>query len=293
MIHLKHLLEELYVPGFVSSKDAKPFRVPENFDMFEQGNGWSAYRGANDWESGTTGACVYIGPEGYHREQARIWFEVQYPNELSELVGNSIGPYKPEFKRIQEWGEKAVRRWMIETQKIHRLHNSRSRPTDPNDPYFKRKSWKECFVEALSSEKMKPYVKTWGVDHSDWKGMSRETQEQPTSVNESFRQGDGWFVHEGSQSISAIFEDGKQLSFELTFRNKKGGDKDKWRTQAASKWTSKAREIRNNPELNEIGNPKVKSWEECFQEALKDEIMKPFVKETTSVYDPVNFTPRI
>jgi hypothetical protein len=57
-----------------------------DFDMFEQGNGWSAYQGANDWESGTTGACVYIGPEGYHREQARIWFEVQYPKELSELV---------------------------------------------------------------------------------------------------------------------------------------------------------------------------------------------------------------
>jgi hypothetical protein len=179
---------------------------------------------------------------------------------------------------------------MIETHKIHRLHNSRVRPTDPNDPYFVKKSWKECFIEALSSERMKPYVKNWGVDHSDWKGMSRETQKP---VNESFRQGNGWFVHEGSQSVSAIFENGKQLSFELTFRNKKGGDKDKWRTQAASKWTSLAREIYNNPELNEIGNPKQKTWEQCFIEALNDETMKPFVKEMTAIYDPVNFTPMV
>lgn len=286
MIHLRHLLEELYIPGFVSSKDAKPFRVPENFDMFEQGNGWSAYQGANDWESGTTGACVYVGPEGYHREQARIWFEVQYPNELSELVGNGIGPHRPEFKRIQEWGKKAVRRWMLETQRIHRLYNSRIRPTDTNDPYFMRKSWKECFIEALGGEKMKPYIKTWGVDHSDWRGMSRET------VNESFNQGDGWFVHEGSQSISTIFENGRQISFELTFKNKRGEEKNKWRSQAASKWKTVAREIHNNPDLNEIGNPQQKSWEHCFQEALNDERVKPFIKEMASIYDPVNFTPR-
>lgn len=113
------------------------------------------------------------------------------------------------------------------------------------------------------------------------------------NLNECIKQGDGWFVHEGSQSVSAIFENGKQLSFELTFKNKTRDDKDKWRHSAASKWTSLAREIYNNPELNEIGNPQQKTWEECFIEALNDVAMKPFIKQMEPVFDPVNFTPRV
>ncbi len=106
-------------------------------------------------------------------------------------------------------------------------------------------------------------------------------------LNESFRIGNGWFVHEGSQSISTIFDDGRQMSFELTFRDKKRDDKNKWRSQAAGKWLSIAREIYNNPELTEIGNPIQKTWFECFTEALKDERMKPFVKpsDRSSVFN--------
>jgi hypothetical protein len=112
---------------------------------------------------------------------------------------------------------------------------------------------------------------------------------------ESFRNGKGWFVHEGTQTISTIFEDGRQLSFELTFRDKVREEKHKWREQAASKWATIAREVYNNPELNEVGDPKQKGWMECFQEALADERMKPYIKPTdrSPVFDPVNFTPRI
>jgi len=111
-------------------------------------------------------------------------------------------------------------------------------------------------------------------------------------IQESFRKGDGWMVHEGTNKITTIFENGRQMSFEITFRNKIGEDKEKWRTQAASKWASIAREIYNNPELNEIGNPKMKSWEECFTEAMSDERLKPYIREMdrTPVFDPVNFT---
>ena len=114
-------------------------------------------------------------------------------------------------------------------------------------------------------------------------------------IKETFKSGDGWQVYEGTNYITTIFENGKQLSFELTFRNKMGEEKDKWRTQAASKWASIAREKFRNPELNEIGNPKLKSWEECFMEALQDEVMKSYIKEMdkTPIFDPVNFTPRI
>jgi len=99
-------------------------------------------------------------------------------------------------------------------------------------------------------------------------------------LNETFHKGDGWFVHEGSQTISTTFENGKQLSFELTFRNKKGEAKNKWRQQAASKWKAIANEIYRNPDLNEIGNPILKSWCDCFLSALEREEMKPFIKPT-------------
>lgn len=114
-------------------------------------------------------------------------------------------------------------------------------------------------------------------------------------TEDAFRTGKGWIIHEGTQTISTIFENGKQISFELTFRDKLGEEKNKWRTQAASRWSALARKIHNSPEINEIGNPVNKSWEECFTEALNDERMKPYIKETdrTPCFDPVNFTPRI
>jgi hypothetical protein len=99
-------------------------------------------------------------------------------------------------------------------------------------------------------------------------------------INESFREGKGWFVHEGTSHIKVIFENGRQMKFDLTFRNKIGEEKEKWRSQAAGKWSAIAKEIYNNPELNEIGNPIQKTWEQCFQEALSDDGMKPFIKES-------------
>jgi hypothetical protein len=99
-------------------------------------------------------------------------------------------------------------------------------------------------------------------------------------LDESFHEGQGWMVYEGSGHITCILECGKEIAFELTFRDKKGEEKNKWRKSAASKWATVAREIYNNPDLNEIGNPRLKSWEQCFQEALTDERIKPFIKET-------------
>jgi hypothetical protein len=63
-------------------------------------------------------------------------------------------------------------------------------------------------------------------------------------------------------------------------------------------WVSAAKRIRNNPELNEIGSPKVKSWSQCFKEALDDPKVKPFIEgveesEIGTSIDPINFTPRI
>jgi hypothetical protein len=114
-------------------------------------------------------------------------------------------------------------------------------------------------------------------------------------MTEGIKKGKEWFVYEGTRYVSAIFENGKQISFEMSYGNKTGLDKQKVGKKAASKWIGLAREIYNNPEINEVGNPQQKSWEECFQEALGNPVMKEYIKNpnVTPVFDPVNFTPRV
>lgn len=508
MIKLKSLIKEMYVPGFVSDKTAKKFRVPENLDCFKEGNGWSVHHGCNDWEQGTTGACAYIGPEGYNREQIRVWFEIQYPEKLSELVNSGVSrdKYKLEMEEIQNWGRKAVSTWVRETKRIHRAFNPRPFPVGSG---FMRKRWKECFIEALQSEVMKPYIKNYGVDHSNWVGMKRENikeniikegfqtgewwiypggsaqfadidigesghegyviqhvtgeilghfglsadepsilseyedeiknvlvesdnlspeelteweedgpegiiseklakmgaykdinsasdavsvsygrgygtskhrdardygmevlrwkrvysrpnealvqiwyltsedlkdisrglsdiwdengeseegntvdievrsnnyifkeiplevLESPNAINkigkyrvrsmwmtEGIKKGKGWFVYEGTGYVTAVLENGNQISFELNYGNKTGLEKENVSKKAASKWAKLAREIYNNPEINEIGNPQQKTWEKCFQEALDNPEMREYIKnkKLNAVFDPVNFT---
>jgi hypothetical protein len=96
-------------------------------------------------------------------------------------------------------------------------------------------------------------------------------------INESFKIGKSWFVHEGTNNVTTIFESGEKMQFKLRLNGKYGSEKDKWRHQAANRWSSIAREIYNDADLNEIGNPIQKSWKECFSEALKDPRMVPFV----------------
>ena len=68
--------------------------------------------------------------------------------------------------------------------------------------------------------------------------------------------------------------------------------------KVARSWMTKAKEIHNNTDLNEVGNPIAVSWKQAFKEALNDPKVKGLVAETSekelpTISDPVNFTPRI
>ncbi len=129
----------MYIHGFESS-DAEPtFRVPENFDRYNEGSGWEAYRGGNDWENGSTGVAVYLNPEGYNKDMARIWFEVKFPPGLEEGISTNKGYHTPEAQAVKKWGEKASRRWMRETvnirratKKFHGAHDGYQREGSPS-----------------------------------------------------------------------------------------------------------------------------------------------------------------
>ena len=121
-------------------------------------------------------------------------------------------------------------------------------------------------------------------------------------------------LYEGDRNITAKFNDGSQLRFEVHFRNNHGPDRSKHRRKAFTKWKSLAGKIHNNVELNEVGNEISKTWYQAFSEALKHPELQEFIRHSPhhklyptedkgypkevqgkpqACIDPVNFTPRI
>lgn len=390
----KRMVSEMYIHGYELAEDAPTFRVPENFDRYNEGSGWQAYRGGNDWENGTTGVAVYLNPEGYQKEMARIWFEVKFPPHLEEYVSSTKGPGAPSTQAVKKWGDRAARRWMRETVNVRRGTRQYHGAHDGyNRDWVERKPWKECFILALQTERMKPFVKNYGVDRTKWVGMKRST---PTELNESgipsrswwmepdgglipvaetfghakkgkeilrhkfgvdtenvygemqgrgyirvgfagmmgqyhieinyvrsrpptatqwralkdlaiemgastieddsrggsirvdesktlcenFHENKEWFIYEGSNTLTAVFGDNSRQTFKIHFRDQRlREDKEKHRKKAASMWKRLATEIRKSVGLSQSGNPIVIPWQECFQKALEDPLMKEYVDD--------------
>lgn len=113
-------------------------------------------------------------------------------------------------------------------------------------------------------------------------------------INEGiFHENKEWIMYEGDDKITTLFQDNTRLTFEVRYPGVWGPDREKWRHKAASKWKSIAREIYTSQGLTEAGNPIVKPWKECYQEALSHPNMKEFIKKHHApIFDPVNLTPR-
>jgi hypothetical protein len=140
---------------------------------------------------------------------------------------------------------------------------------------------------------------------------------------EGVTEGNGWFSHRGQNDYNegvtyaeiCITETGKPKKFKIKIKTRglkkpndtiksfhervhKHGDK------ITGKWISAAKKLHNEPKrINEVGNKIMRTWEECFKEAL--ETIRPFItecnestitgyeKSSTAIADPVNFTPRV
>lgn len=164
MIKLKNILKEVYFSGFITTENKSRFAKPENFDTFDTGKGWTAWRGGNDWENGCTAAAIIFDGD----DKSRIWFTIKYPADISALVGEGLSTDHPMFKRINKLGKRITNKWMRESKKIHSV------PKITTDDGIKvRRDWKECFVMALGSKSMKPYIKECGIDYTEWNSMKR------------------------------------------------------------------------------------------------------------------------
>jgi hypothetical protein len=131
---------------------------------------------------------------------------------------------------------------------------------------------------------------------------------------ENIIKGKDWFLHlesndwHNKMSGASIYinEDDKPYKISIKIKThglRKNGDTNeiykerirKHTHKVARSWMSKAKEIHNNTELNEAGNPITVSWKRAFKEALNDPKVMGLVAETSEkemsvVSDPVNFT---
>lgn len=171
MIKLKSILNE-YLLGFKSTDNKSKFQQPENFDKYDNNKEWKAYRGGNDWESGITWVAVYIDQR--NNEKIRIWFEIKYPNHLDKLARSGISSSNSNFKEIQEIGYKISEKWISEAKKIKFKSREKILPDSFRYTY---KKWEECFLDALKSKEISPFVKNWGLDITKWKSMEKDNSE--------------------------------------------------------------------------------------------------------------------
>jgi len=182
MIQLTNILKEVYFNGFTVSEAASEFSRPENFYKYAEGKGWTAWRGGNNNENGSTAAAIVFEGEN----KSRMWFKIKYPDKLSEFVGSSVSENQHDYKRVYRAGKRITNKWIKEAYRIRKTPRNYS----PDGKPIKR-GWQECFQMALEAEGLKPYVESTGVDYTKWHSMKKtsdtnsEENDQDTDETEA------------------------------------------------------------------------------------------------------------
>lgn len=163
-----------------------------------------------------------------------------------------------------------------------------------------------------------PSYPSMGMGYGPMTSQDTKLRPMPGSMEhwDGITEGNGWFLyreandwHNRQAGASITVTEGTPYRIRIKIKTKglkKKGDTNsslnervkKHTDKVAKAWVSAAKRIKNTPELNEIGSPVEKSWVECFQEALEDSKVKPYLENVSeesvsAIADPVNFTPRI
>lgn len=124
-----------------------------------------------------------------------------------------------------------------------------------------------------------------------------------------------WFMYNGTNDwqnkkaycSAYINENGKPIRMWIEVKTKwlrkpndsHGGHHDrvnKTIKKISRSWASEAKKLHKEVNLSEIGNKTMRTWKECFEQALKSPKVAPYIQENgtdaAAVMDPVNFTPR-
>ena len=147
---------------------------------------------------------------------------------------------------------------------------------------------------------LRPVPGGWNDDSPNWDGVVEGKDWF------CYMEGNDWHNHVAGASVY-INEEGDRphkvwVKIKTHGLRKKGDTNELFKERVqkhikkvAGSWTSAAKKLHNNPELNEVGNPVPISWRQAFREATQDPKVKAHLADCgeAAIADPVNFTPRI
>lgn len=166
--------------------------VPENWDVYETGPltakshetrnkfDYVMMEGGGDWEPGFKFLCVYVQDKyAYLNETYRIWIEVKYPKEM-----NTESDQEEDKSEMTDFGEMIANTWLKKAKEKRRegllaKQEHRKDPDNKSYPKFQGE-WKESFIMALDAPAMKPHIKMFGIDSTEWKD---ETQKEFKNID--------------------------------------------------------------------------------------------------------------
>lgn len=142
---------------------------------------------------------------------------------------------------------------------------------------------------SLTSEFKKMVSEMYCLDcksgHNKYENFLNEEiyVEENEHLLENFHENKEWFIYEGENTITTVFEDNSKQSFKIHFHKNRGKEqRESVRKKAAGTWKRLAMEIRKSAGLSESGNPIVIPWKECFKEALKKQEMFEYIDDLTA-----------
>jgi len=153
MIKLKPLLNELWSPGALTNGDDELRSYPSETVTKQGAPEWFMAHGTNDWHNKKAYCSAYITETG--GKPMRIWVEIK-----TRGLRKPNDTHSSHHERVRKAIAKVSRAWSGEAKRLKkevRLSEigNRSYPT-----------WKECFVQALKSQKVAPYITAQGTDEA-------------------------------------------------------------------------------------------------------------------------------
>ena len=149
MIKLKPLVNELWMPGALTSGDDQLRSY--NTETTKQGAPeWFMSQGTNNWHDKKAYCSAYITEND---KPVRIWVEVK--TKWLRKPGDS---HSSHHDRVRKAIAKVSKVWSGEAKRLHKEQNISeigNRST---------RSWNECFVEALKSPRVAPFITGYGTD---------------------------------------------------------------------------------------------------------------------------------
>lgn len=171
MIKLKQLLKkkrlsEMWMPGPMSTnanKSPLSYASEDNDDMLsyatesslkQHKDEWFMSKGINDWTHKKALCSVTINEE--NQKPVKIWAEIK-----TKWLKKPNDTHRSHHERVNKTISKISNAW---TSEAKRLYNEPKSISENGTKTMR--TWKECFIKALESSKVSPFISNTGTEES-------------------------------------------------------------------------------------------------------------------------------